>query len=70
MGMNLDTIEEAQNYYENDDRKEGFWIRIRSSSKTISGSSMVTNRQFVCTHIEKYVRKSKTSINNVKKDNM
>ncbi|KAI9169044.1 hypothetical protein LWI28_006042 [Acer negundo] len=34
VGMLFETLEEARNFYEKYGRQEGFWIRIRSSSRT------------------------------------
>ncbi|KAK0571256.1 hypothetical protein LWI29_013256 [Acer saccharum] len=59
VGMLFETLEEARNYYENYGRQEGFWIRIRSSSRTRYGTNEVTSRQFVCAHQGKYVPENK-----------
>ncbi|KAK4844806.1 hypothetical protein QYF36_024635 [Acer negundo] len=59
VGMLFETLEEARNFYEKYGRQEGFWIRIRSSSRTKYGTNEVTSRQFFCAHQGKYVRENK-----------
>ena len=54
VGMFFETIEEAQNYYEEYGRQEGFWIQTQTSSKTRRGLNEVTSMQFVCAHEGKY----------------
>ncbi|XP_050365733.1 protein FAR1-RELATED SEQUENCE 5-like [Argentina anserina] len=55
VGMFFETLKEAEQYYEDYGRQEGFWTRIRSSSKYRSQSSEVTSRLFVCAHEGKHV---------------
>ncbi|XP_050369317.1 protein FAR1-RELATED SEQUENCE 5-like [Argentina anserina] len=55
VGMFFETLKEAEQYYEDYGRQEGFWTRIRSSSKYRSQSSEVTGRLFVCAHEGKHV---------------
>ncbi|XP_024164366.1 protein FAR1-RELATED SEQUENCE 5-like [Rosa chinensis] len=55
VGMYFETLEEAGRYYEDYGRQEGFWTRIRSSSKSRSQSNEVTSRLFVCAHQGKHV---------------
>ncbi|KAM2196912.1 hypothetical protein PS2_000446 [Malus domestica] len=54
VGKVFETMEAARNYYEDYGRQEGFWIRIRTSSKSRRRSNEVTNAQFVCSHQGKY----------------
>ncbi|KAK1355222.1 FAR1 domain-containing protein [Heracleum sosnowskyi] len=59
VGMMFETWEEAQKYYGDYGRQEGFWIRIRSSSKTRAGLDEVTSKKFVCAHQGKYIPQNK-----------
>ncbi|KAI8568838.1 hypothetical protein RHMOL_Rhmol02G0231300 [Rhododendron molle] len=58
IGMYFETIEEARNYYERYGQENGFWIRIRASTKGRNRSNEVTNVLFVCVKEGKYLGKS------------
>nr|XP_011457413.1 PREDICTED: protein FAR1-RELATED SEQUENCE 11-like [Fragaria vesca subsp. vesca] len=58
VGMVFETLEEAGKYYEDYGLQEGFWMRIRTSSKSTSRSNEVTSRLFVCAHQGKHVTRT------------
>ncbi|KAF7149366.1 hypothetical protein RHSIM_Rhsim03G0133600 [Rhododendron simsii] len=53
------TIDEARKYYEDYGRQNGFWIRIRTSSKGQNRSNEVTSMLFVCAKEGKYCARPK-----------